>query len=131
MDRPDLRKRIFKRYRSTLASIAMKTLALDDGQDELVIAVIHADDPIWLPLLNKLAPDWEERLFTDGQPGSRFVMGAVSVEFLDFLCNLSPADESGIRAPAPPGCAKVFVLGFGSLDLFYLRYAAGQDEGIN
>lgn len=124
MNRPDLRREVAKSNEKLLASMALKALTITDVDEEFVLAIIHVDEPIWVPLLDKLNPDWENDLFGDGdkKDGNRFAIGTFDVGLVDFLVQVSPEDEIEIRRPARDGYVKVFVLAFGGIDLFYVRY---------
>jgi len=123
MDRPHLRRRLAKLNEPLFISLTLKALSLTSKGEEFVLAVIHADDPSWRPLLDKLAPGREQKRLNGGQ-GDRFSIGVVDTGFLDFLVALFPESEAGIRAPAPDGYVRVFVLAYGGIDLFHVRYVS-------
>lgn len=133
MNRPDLRREVAKRNRKLLESMALKALTITEIDEEFVLAIIHADEPMWVPLLDKLNPDWEKDLFSDGEDeeGNRFAIGTFDIGLVDFLVNLSPEDEAEIRRPAQDGYVKVFVLAFGGIDLFYVRYGLPEAADEN
>jgi hypothetical protein len=131
MNRPDLRRKLAKLNEELLVSLALKALTVTEKDEEFVLAIIHADEPMWVPLLDKLNPDWRDELFRGDEEGNRFVIGTFDIGMVDFLVNLSPEDETEIRRPAQEGYAKAFVLAFGGIDLFYVRYDRPDNADAN
>lgn len=131
MDGPKKRRMLAKINEETLVQMALKALTIVEKDEEFVLAIIHADDPVWKPVLDKVNPDWEKDIFPDEGEGDRFTLGTFDVGFIDFLARISPEDEAEMRKPAMSGFVKVFVLGFGGVDRFFVRYDRPESGSVN